>query len=179
MKNMLNRKKGFSLIETVVGLSIVILSVVSVIGLLTKGIFATGLARDQVIAGYLAQDALEFVVTKVREDFLQDPNGAWLRNFDPECKNGNKGCYINTSAFGSESILKCIGSPCPVLQYNQNQQLYGYGVGGDWVNTKFTREVVVEEVVSDVEARVTVTITWDTRISQKSIVLETNIFHAL
>ncbi len=99
---------GFTLIETLIAVLLLSIAIVGPLTIASKGLSAALIARDQMIAFYLAQDAVEYV------RFIRDSNRlagtAWLGGLAP-CGGGN-GCTVDPS---SGSVSGCTG-PCSLIQ---------------------------------------------------------------
>ena len=58
---MRNSNAGFTLIESLVAISILLLSISAPLTIASKGLASSFFARDQITAFYLAQDAVEYI----------------------------------------------------------------------------------------------------------------------
>lgn len=164
--------------ETLVAIAILLLSITGPMAFSQNGLRAAFYARDQVTAFYLAQDAIEFVKNR-RDHNALDGNSNWLdglvNNSGFPCgKRGPQlGCLIDTTkpVKNNKNPEKCLpsgaggfncidlnqpdGSNDGFVKINSNGQ---FGFDGD--DSIYSRMVIVEETVLDVEARVTVIIRW-------------------
>lgn len=61
MKKGYLKQKGFTLVETLVAVSIFSISILGLLVVLTQGIADTGYAKKKMMAGYLAQEGIEYV----------------------------------------------------------------------------------------------------------------------
>lgn len=123
MKTIIVKKnKGFTLIEALVAISILMIAIASPMTLAQKGLSTATLSKDQMIASFLAQDAME-AVKNIRDQIaISKTSGDWLdstgifapcicSNEDGDCKPGSgqplKFCTIDTTAkvWGPTSIL--------------------------------------------------------------------------
>ncbi len=166
-----DKQAGFTLVETMVAISILSLAVTGPLLIAQKGLGSSIYARDQITAFYLTQEAVEYV-RNVR-DSNRITGAAWLSQFGG-CKEDGSGrkCQIDSqyadfSAGGA--IAACPGGVCPVLSLNTASNVYGYGSGGDWKPTIFTRTVSIDDRAKpgakpDQEAQVSVTISWGTKL---------------
>jgi hypothetical protein len=139
----------------------------------TKGLSSALFARDQITAFYLAQEAVESV-RNIRDENTLAGNG-WLDGL-----NGVNGpdCFSNiciVDAPDNNSISECSGS-CPPLKFNTSSNLYGYGIGGSWKNSMFTREISLSTVNAD-EIAVTVTLSWATGIFNRTFKVKENLLN--
>ena len=148
-------KKGFTLIETLVAVSLLTVAVVAPMTLTARSLSAAYYARDQITAFHLAQEAVE-TVRNVRDgNILQNALGASVdlltgipsitgQPFTVDTRNG--------------SMTQCPVT-CPPLK--TDGELYGYQNGSPWVATRFTRTVRAEPVSgNNDEVRVSVTVSW-------------------
>jgi prepilin-type N-terminal cleavage/methylation domain-containing protein len=162
-------KRGFTFVEMLVAISVLLLSIVGPLFLASQGLRAARIARDQINANYLAQEAIEYV------RFLRDNNALtrksqWLFDIIPPCDSG---CAIDIE----EGLQTCSGDRCKVW-FQEKTGRYGtpglMSSSGDWIETKFSRIVTVEETVPDKEAKVTVIISWrDGAITRQYTLAET------
>lgn len=160
-----SKRKGFTLIEAMVGIVMLVSTSVGVINIARGGIILGGLSREHLIAAYLAQEPIEVLRN------LRDSNRAgWLTAIDP-CV-APKVCRIDTSVM-PPTITECVGGSCPQLQLNSIGR-YGYGSG----TARFIRNTTIQIPLptnSD-EGRVTVTMMWNDHGTTKTFVAESNLF---
>ena len=170
------KQKGFTLIESLLAIAILMISVAAPMSLAYSGLIAAYLAEDQIVAYYLAQDAMEYVRNKRDYNKLENTTNM-LDNIFNNCKvedtvgsspigiddtTGitNKGCNITTfgpinSAFDDKGV------------YN-GEKLYYHDLGGEYnydstngTLTKFSRQVRVGYInIGLTEVIVEVTIKW-------------------
>lgn len=183
-----NVKKGFTLIETLVAITVLMLAVTGPLVISQKGLSAAGYAKDQMIAYYLAQDAMEYVrnvrdtnivrgVVGIGEDWLSAVSvGSALSS----CNNEN--CTIDTVPLSGVSPSGCSLLVCPLKKNDRGNFEFQYGHGSG-VSTQFSRTVKIEKpvggglVLDDAEAKVTVTVSWPTPSGQaKNVTLVENLF---
>jgi len=166
-RSTLNTQTGFSLIEALVAIAVLLLALIGPFTIATRGLIAANFARDQVTAFYLAQEATEIVRSKRDNNALQGE--AWTEGLS-NCFN--KECIVDaTKNIDSGNAIKACGASCDVLQQSPSSKLYGYLNG--WDDTKFTRKIFIEEISSN-EIRVAITISWSSgRINKSFSVTET------
>jgi prepilin-type N-terminal cleavage/methylation domain-containing protein len=183
---------GFTLIETLVAISIFSLALTAFITAARFNIIATASAKNEVIALYLAQDALEYVKSKINDRLINSvmPFDHWLKNGFDKCINEPNGCWIDTRLDSSfpistnEYVTVCGGGVCPVLQYNTVTHQYGYGGGASWVNTHFRRRVLMTEhdlygdfiQTGTEEVAVTVIVEWPSGFGTQNVALRANFY---
>ena len=159
--NIFSKTKGFTLIETLVAISLLTIAVIAPISLTAQSLESAYYARDQITAYYLAQEAIE-AVRSIRDgqilQITQTANASGLNIFGPIPLNNQPFTIDARSTDSTQAITTCSGI-CPPLQTDGT--LYGYQNG--WASTNFTRTVKAAFVGGGQdEIRVTVTVTWQT-----------------
>lgn len=142
-----NSKKGFTLVEALVAITIVLISVVGPLTIISKTLSFARYARDEITAFYLAQDAIEFI--RNTRDKNSIGGSAWLSGLS-NCVGGM--CTVDSAA---GAIASC-GASCPPLKLSSSG-VYGYVSGS---NTPFIREVLITETSGNKEATIDVTVRW-------------------
>ncbi|QQR82866.1 hypothetical protein IPJ70_02035 [Candidatus Campbellbacteria bacterium] len=165
---------GFTFIETVVAIAVLVVSVVAPLSLASQGLRTARLARDQVIANYLGQEVVEFV--RYRRDTNAINNTVdWLKGLE-DCMDGSS-CAVDIP---NDTVISCsTKGACSFLQFKESTGTYGYS-GNDksgWADTKFKRSVTITETTPDTEASITVTITWDDVLVHRTYVLHEKLFN--
>lgn len=173
------KEKGFTIMETLVAIAILLLSITGPMAFSQNGLRAAFYARDQVTAFYLAQDAIEFVKNRRDHNALEGKQ-QWLdglvdRGSGYPCgklSRQHSGCSVDTTKEVSNSNPeKCLpdaaqsyncldpntpdGSNDGFLKINTTGQ---FGFEGE--DSIYSRLVVIKETVPNVEAQVSVTIRW-------------------
>jgi prepilin-type N-terminal cleavage/methylation domain-containing protein len=96
MKKINSKNKGFTLIETLVAITILMISIVGPLTISQKSLMAATLAKDQVIASFLAQDIIEEI--KNDRDILLKERGVinqdWLNDFNENLNNCTAVCPL-------------------------------------------------------------------------------------
>lgn len=174
-------QKGFTLIETLTAIFLLLITVTGPLTAAQGGLRASFFARDQVVAFYLAQDAIETI--KNNRDNLALANSkissppTWLSNLgscQPSTNGVAKKCTIDTSG-SNISFATCptVGS-CLSLKINSSGE-YTYGTGDE---TKYTRTVYVTQIKSNAEAQIIVEVTWDSNyFGERRVVVQENIYN--
>ncbi len=183
----IKNKNGFTLIETLVAISILLLSIVGPLEIASKGLFSAFYARDEILAYYLAQEGLEFIRNIRDSNYIQSVSGIgveWLDSVDLSCFD-SEGCAVNpVAAFAALGATMIDCEPdCPVLKYNDTNAIFSINGSSDPVS-KFTRKVSITLDNSDISlsnsALVETTVSWQTGTlfsSTKSFVLRERIFN--
>ena len=148
----LKNSRGFTLIESMVAISILLIAMTGPLVLAKQGLKSSRLAKNQIIAFYLAQDAIEHIRSVRDSNFLS--SSAWLTGLG-NCIGGY--CQVDTT---TSVISSCVAN-CPLLRKSTTDGLYGYNAG--WGETGFRRKVQIYQRLgtnSD-EVYVEVKILWD------------------
>lgn len=94
-----NYKKNisaFTLLEVLVAVSILMMAVVAPITIVQKGLSSAVYSKNQMIASYLIQDAIEYIKNKRDESAMIDGNwNNFLSDFN-YCVGDNNWCALNT-----------------------------------------------------------------------------------
>lgn len=176
---------GFTVVESLVAITIIMMAVVAVAGAVRTGTIVSAGAGDTITARLLAQEAVEYV-QNVRDshiiDFKDtgDATTEWLGGLDA-CWSGAM-CTVDISDPASVVVSPCVSGVCSVMKYDGSTGRYGYTTGA---NTKFTREVNITDVSGGVisdpttvrEAIVTVTVRWQNRSGFQHVEYQKNLFN--
>lgn len=144
------KETGLSVIEAVVAIAIFIGGLIPAINLAILSQDISVRITDNLIAAHLAQEGIE-VVRSLRDGnwFLREPYddrlvGTWRVEWNTDWR-------LNPP----QSVI----SDNPSLKID-NDGVYNYSTGTD---TKFRREIAIEEVVPDIELKVTSEVYWPLR----------------
>lgn len=166
--HMKSHTKGFTLVETLVALSILLIVVVGPMTVAHRGIQNAYYANEQVAAVFLAQEAIEAVRATRDTDALgvydADGVGDTMDWIPSGCSSGC--AYIReTNDFGD-----CISNNQCVLKLDAGVYSHA-GIGED---TQFTRTVTIGTPVTSGDVPVTVTVSWEsTALGDRDVVLQT------
>jgi type II secretory pathway pseudopilin PulG len=176
-------KMGFTLLEALVATSILMVAVAAPITIAQKGLSSAVYSKNQMIASYLAQDAIEYVKNKRDENFIQNKTipTNWLAGFSnclPDVSEVQQYCAIDTKA-GEGAVGLIYDDERKLIKKevdsDSNFEFYGYGSGTD---TIFTRKVSITPHITpalgvDAEALITVTVSW----GSDNVVVKTLIYN--
>lgn len=129
--------EGFTLIEMLVAIVVFTIAVVSMMVILGGGISDTNLAKDRLIASYLAQEQME-ELRNFRDTQILYSQENWVdflaNNFKP-CSEGDP-CWFD---FDNFTVTQCFDpNTCQPLQYNETTGEYLFD--GSYPNSKFYRQ---------------------------------------
>src|SRR3989344_541790 len=172
------RQAGFTILESIVAIFILSLSIAGAFTAVQQGLSQAIMAKDEVKAYYLAQEAIEIIRNKRDANQLAKINAGssntWLYGITQDLADP---CYFGkvcrTDAV-SQSFTYC-GSTwgsCSVLNQNATTFLYAYTSGAGWSASRFRREIQIESV-SATEIAVTVRISWTKGLISKEFKAKT------
>jgi prepilin-type N-terminal cleavage/methylation domain-containing protein len=176
MISLLSRMKGFTLVETLVAITILTLAVVAPFQAIQNSINASRVAKEKLVASGLAQEALEYVRFIRLNNYLANPgsykatilNGMNGTN-GPNCVGAGNNCTVDASV-APPGFASC-GGVCPVLQLDPaGTGVYTQAAIGH--PTIYRRSINIT-ATPNVSEQVTVTITWNDRGAQTMVLQET------
>jgi prepilin-type N-terminal cleavage/methylation domain-containing protein len=168
-----NNRQGFTLVETMVAVTILAFALIGPFTAIQSALVSSYVARDRLTAASLAQEGLEYVRSVRDNNYLAGRE--WNDGFDSS-QNSRNQCYGN----GSTPSGYCVVDPTlgdfhtdadamrgyssaqvgsiPALRTNNEHVFIQEGSGGE--EARFTRTIQIEEL-SDTEIRVTVVVSWN------------------
>lgn len=178
--------------ETLVAILILVLAITGPLSFSQTGLRTSFVARDQMIAFYLAQDAIEAIKNKRDQNMIDDVTGTvdWLSGLHGQCTSLSDPCdsFNGYGAFSIptidpnfwEEIGSCdSGNECLTALRKYNGQYTPFAQGE---RTEFYRTVYMREIGDDREAQIVVVVKWDTnayQTGQRQVVVQENIFNWL
>ena len=174
------KKKGFTLIESLIAITVMLVAVVAPMSLAQDGITAARLAQDQIIAFYLAQEGVEVVRNMRDENKLA--GGDQLDGPLQDCvvnplNPAERGCVIDATRIVGTTfdVDPCTGGVCPPIR--SNDEKYTYDSSAIYEDTKYTREIRVWYVENPdrKDAKVEVIVTWPFQQTTRTYTLRENL----
>lgn len=171
-------QKGFTLIETLVAIFVLTLGVVATSAVTQRNLQSSFYARDQVVAYFLAEEAVE-VLGNIRDTSVLR-GGDWLLGFEDagvvfEANQTETVCVDAARNPNPPAIVPCPPANNNRLKFNPASGGYGYTTGTNWATSRYVREIRLKPVITGNEVQtieVQVTITWsNTLASNKSITI--------
>jgi len=164
-KRILKKKeKGFTLVETLIAISILMISVAAPLSLAAKGIQAANLAKQQIVAYYLAQDAYEVIknITDTNKLAVKTyaEGGIIAGDLNNICVSNN--CRIDTLTGKIEMF-----TPGQKIKYSDSMNVYGFDPAGassyfDTIYSRYFKIIKTKDTgVSIDEIKVLITMEWN------------------
>jgi Tfp pilus assembly protein PilV len=169
--HMRGKHDGFTFVETLVAITVLLVAVVAPMSLANDGIVASKLAQDQIVAFYLAQEGVEAVknmrdhnrLSNDASGQLGDSAGGNLSDCIVSDPDSEEGCIIDTTqtdGTGTFWTQECSGGCEPLRIGDTDPYIYSHQNTGT-SESKYTREVKVWYPTGDLnEAVVEAKITW-------------------
>lgn len=168
--------QGFSLVETLVAVSIIILAIVGPITTAQRSFVSAEYSKDQVRAYYLAEEGLEYIHYIRDLNALSNGSQSWLTGLNNCIVSGSSknGCAVDPSVTGNQNITSCndpenTPSVCK-LNFNSNTGIYSHQNGSNFTTTNFRRWVKIYDTNNPIEKNVTVSVEWKTGSLPKRII---------
>ncbi len=133
-------RKGFTIIETLVAITVLMIAVAGPLVVAGHGLFGARIAKDQMIASYLGQESME-AVKNIRDNNVYNGSN-WLTSLS--------GCTLSAPCDASAldgsgqnpSLATCSGGPCQIYSEANG---YGHTPGGGAQATIFTRRFYMHD----------------------------------
>ncbi len=141
-----SRGGGFTIVETLVAVAVLMIAVAGPLVVASKGLTAAVVAKDQMIASYLAQDTMETIKNIRDNNLAATPPRPWYQGtgYDPNgvCISEHNGCDINGI---DGSFTKCATTPCVNPIYYNDSTGYTHS-SSNATKTKFTRYYYLQDL---------------------------------
>lgn len=147
---MQNNSKGFTLIETLVAIFVLLIAVSAAFSAATSSLQALFGAQNRTIAFFLAQEGSEFVKN------WRDENSLLGQEWDTGFSECSSGCQVDAIDLVAE---RCLGNDCRLHIDPDGFYRSSEAAPGGSTESRFSRSVTIEEI-SDYESKVTSTVTW-------------------
>lgn len=175
------KNKGFTLIETLVAISILLVATTAPLTFAQSSLRASFLARDQIGAFYLAQDVIETIKNQ-RDNTGLGPHTTWLDGLPDQCEptgvGSTKVCNFDT-AQSTINVTTCPATGCTApLFFKADDQQYVLSSGSGRTVSKYIRTIYVTEIEANQEAQIVVEVKWNSSyFGIKRIVVQENIYN--
>ncbi len=155
-------KKGFTIVETLVAITVLMIAISGPLTVSFRALNAAVASRDQMIASFLAQDAMEYA-RNLKDNNISDgaPEG-WLQTIG-ECTIKNKCSVDTTTNIIRPECLKFTGGRCNL--YKDQTGKYNHVSASGSFATPFYRTMYVQNIQANSEeesAELIVDVIWTT-----------------
>lgn len=173
--------EGFTIIETLVAIAILMISIAGPLTIAQKGLTASVYAKDQIVASFLAQDAMEFIKNEKSNSSSFD---IWLKKY-PDCVYNSDDPNGTQCAVDTFTIKRMYDKPCNIQSCLLNIQpdgTYGFTSNTNTIPSRFTRSFYFDNLVRNssvdpyVSAELFVVVTWNTGTISNSVRLKNQLF---
>jgi len=164
----LKLKNGFTLMEVMVAIFIIVVGLFAVMALIDKSIMAGSLSTNKLIAANLAQEGIE-VVKSIRDMSYDPATGGWDVWYGASgVASGTYSVEHNSQNFGS--------SQNSLLKFDSASGLYSYSSGN---NSIFKRSIIITKAPAGNadEIKVEAIVTWTERGANKTLTVEDRLWN--
>ncbi|OGZ52955.1 MAG: hypothetical protein A3B25_00275 [Candidatus Ryanbacteria bacterium RIFCSPLOWO2_01_FULL_48_26] len=148
MKTVLTKRKGQSLVETIVALSVLVVGFMGLITLLSRSFAISNFVSENYVATYLAAEGIEVVRDLIEHNYRAGGLIAWNEGLIGKCP-----CEVEWS---NTYLSPELGG---TLFLDIATGLYDYDSRG--VSTKFTRTIYIDSSLGPDRLRITSAVKWD------------------
>ena len=169
-------KSGFTLVEALVALSILIVGIISGFILVTKALYDVTIIQDRLTASFLAQEGVE-LVRQIRDSNYLKSLGGTSTDWDNNLKTD--GDYLISANIDTGTVIL----PLPFWQdkslyYHPSSGVYNYDNSGGAVSTVFKRKINIKHLSTD-EIQVQAIMGWQSKGINFNLVVEDHLFNWL
>lgn len=154
--NTLSSQRGFTLLETMVAVSLLMLSIVGPLTIAQKSVKTSTYTKNRTTAYYLAQDAIEFLrnirdVHSLKGDTWDDLVGLsspYARCIVGKCDVDTQYApvgVVSNSALAATAVIACSSETCPALTFEKATGYFGHKTvtGEAIIESQYRREVSI------------------------------------
>ena len=173
--------RGFTLVETLIAISIFTVSLLGIMSVLASGIADTNYAKRKMTATYLAQEGIEYI-RNMRDTFVLYPaNGGWSGGGSFTNRLGNcdasTGCGVDISRPVTDTnfTFRCTPSSKCKLYVNNGNYNTNNLVGDD---SGFTRKIWMDIIPGpDDGVKISSKVEWTQGSGTKSVTFSENLYN--
>ena len=182
--------RGFTLVETLVAVSIFTVSILALFSVLTQGVSNTNYAKQKIIASYLTQEGIEYI-RNMRDTYVlysatsQIGWDAFNTNLTDAsaCQVVGIGCFFNADSLNyldptqpmiDITLTACSSATCPngVLSYNSATGKYGFS----GTSSGFVRKIEITQPNAN-ETKISSTVYWTQGSGNYNVVFSESLFN--
>jgi type IV pilus modification protein PilV len=188
IKEFFKNKKGFTLVETLVAITIFTMSILALLSVLSQSISSTNYAKRKTVATYLAQEGIEYM-RNLRDTYVlysSDASTGWT-NFNNKLSAtaSNCQCYFDDSSVSfvdtsmpitDLNFTLCPFAVCPNLLYDSWTGKYGYTATGTTIDSGYARRITIIKP-SPNETKIFSTVFWTQGSGTQSVTFSESLFN--
>lgn len=164
--NKSNERLGFTLVETLIAITVLMIAVAGPLTIATKALTAAFYAKNQSTASFLAQEAMEIIKNTRDNNIAGAGETSWLSGFENCIGVSSNHPYCDISVVNNESgFPSVVNNQSCGAGWNTGCQLYVTSQGYDHITsdkqTIFSRYFYLTQVGTGPEYQVIVVVTWD------------------
>jgi len=179
-----HKKKGYTLIETLVAITILMIAIAGPLTVANKALTAAVDARNQVMASNLAQEEMEYIKQTIYNEDISRGNTNW--NLMTQCVApapgvGPCGASMIENGYNigtfQQNFITCTSLSSCKLYIDANRYGYTYNATGGTA-TPFTRYFYVTAGTANgayVDRTITVVVTWNTGTLSNQVTLQSEV----
>jgi type II secretory pathway pseudopilin PulG len=169
-RNTHTQEEGIILVEAIIAIGVLVIIFTATIALYVSSIQGVRTSNDKLVATFLAQDAMEYVMAKRQYNFEEiEPYLTGISHCTVAAP-----CNPQVGDTMSSNISSC-GGAC-TLYLDPATKRYGRSGGAYTQQTIFSRSVTVDEFDPGQEAKVTVTVSWQEKGHTNTLPLIFNLY---
>lgn len=176
-KQNIQKNKGFTLIETMIAVFILVIAMNALLGLISSNLFSARYAKNNIVANYLAQEVIDYIRNdrdSIAFQQIAEPSGGWA-NFQAKYSAcfSDEGCEIEPAKLANNINVCTIPTSgnfgtldCKILNYDDNaygNNFYTYENPNGSTPSNFKRQVKMSlnnTIPNADELDIKVTIEW-------------------
>ena len=166
------RQKGFTLVEVLIAITVLIIGILSGFILITRALYNVAVIKDRLTASFLAQEGIE-LTRQIRDSnflrILSEESADWRDEL-------GDGTYIIESRVDSEESIKLVSiaeDEDHLFLYNDILKIYNYSDGEP---TNFNRKIKIT-TISDDEICVEAIMQWKTKRIDFDLTVEDHLYN--
>lgn len=169
-----NKSKGFSLLETVVAVAVLLMAISGPLSLAFFSLKAAALVENNTIAAYLAQEGMEFIKAYRATNVLKVGRNNWLKDMGNSTAGSicfsSAGCRISLNPINLKLDIKsCSTFSCKL---NLGGGFYTHEPGAPTIFSRNVNLSAISGVSADEQVAVDVIVSWSDRFGNHTFKID-------
>mgnify|MGYP001567717758 FL=1 len=163
--------RGFTLVETLIAISIFTVSLLGIMSVLASGIADTNYAKRKMTATYLAQEGIEYIRNMRDTAVLYGSGNPWaqFKSDFSSCNNESNACGLDMPPF---NVSPSCSSGCKLYVNNG-----GYDTDSSGDDSGFVRKIWADEITPNEEIKIFSKVEWTQGSGTKSVTFSENLYN--